>query len=273
MNDETTIAAGVLVLALLAGGLTVWAAVVRRLVYRQPVIPQVGQSPLHWPRSAIIITFLWVGVLTVTRIREEIARLSGEAQPPDFGIGNIQSMAFVNLLLVAVLLFVLSEFGKRPLGDFGLHLKRWRADAGYGAAGYLAALPGVMSVLLITQDLRSEDSTHPYISTLLKEPSAAFIFWIAFTVVVTAPLAEELVFRVIVQGALRSKLSAGWSIVLSSLLFAGVHGFPDSLALVPLALVLGYVYERRRSYLAVVLLHALFNTQTLVVLLLQLWAE
>jgi len=31
------------------------------------------------------------------------------------------------------------------------------------------------------------------------------------------------------------------------------------LPLVPLALILGYVYYRRHSYLSVVLLHALFN--------------
>jgi membrane protease YdiL (CAAX protease family) len=42
------------------------------------------------------------------------------------------------------------------------------------------------------------------------------------------------------------------------------------LPLLPLALVLGYVYDRRHSYLAVVVLHALFNLTMLAAQLLTL---
>ena len=49
------------------------------------------------------------------------------------------------------------------------------------------------------------------------------------------------------------------SIAISSVAFVMVHGFPDMLALLPLAVVFGYVYERTHSYLAVVAMHATFN--------------
>ena len=49
------------------------------------------------------------------------------------------------------------------------------------------------------------------------------------------------------------------AIPVAAVVFAAVHGFPDSLAIVPLALVLGDAYQRRRSYWEVVAAHALFN--------------
>ena len=87
---------------------------------------------------------------------------------------------------------------------------------------------------------------------LRDDGSPETIAWITIAVVILAPVSEELIFRVILQGALRSKLSASVSIAISSVTFVLVHGFPDMLALLPLAVVFGYVYERTHSYLAVV---------------------
>jgi len=49
-----------------------------------------------------------------------------------------------------------------------------------------------------------------------------------------------------------------------SLIFAAVHRLPDAIPLLPLALVLGYVYQQRRCFLSVVLLHMLFNAANLI---------
>jgi membrane protease YdiL (CAAX protease family) len=47
-------------------------------------------------------------------------------------------------------------------------------------------------------------------------------------------------------------------------IFAAVHRLPDAIPLLPLALVLGYVYQQRRSFLSIVLLHMLFNAANLI---------
>jgi membrane protease YdiL (CAAX protease family) len=47
------------------------------------------------------------------------------------------------------------------------------------------------------------------------------------------------------------------------MIFSVVHGVPDCFPLFPLALILGFVYHRTRSFLAVVVLHALFNATNL----------
>ncbi len=53
--------------------------------------------------------------------------------------------------------------------------------------------------------------------------------------------------------------STAFAIGISSVLFAFAHGFPDSVALLPLAAAIGWTYHRRRSYRTVVLIHVLFN--------------
>ena len=53
--------------------------------------------------------------------------------------------------------------------------------------------------------------------------------------------------------------SSTLAIGISSIAFAMVHGPLDGAALMPLALLLGILYDRRHSYLAVVVAHAFFN--------------
>ncbi len=59
----------------------------------------------------------------------------------------------------------------------------------------------------------------------------------------------------------RSKTATGAAIVLSSMIFAGLHAdqWPAPIALFLLALGLGYVYERTGSLLAPICMHAVFN--------------
>jgi membrane protease YdiL (CAAX protease family) len=80
-----------------------------------------------------------------------------------------------------------------------------------------------------------------------------------------APLVEELLYRVTILGGMMQQgwLVPGW--IVSSLLFGFAHGFPDSIALLPLAFAIGYVYLRRRSYRTVMLVHLLFNGFNMVI--------
>ena len=82
------------------------------------------------------------------------------------------------------------------------------------------------------------------------------IFLIA---VVFAPIVEELQFRVVILGGIAQRGRPVLALVLSSLLFAFAHGYPDCFALIPLAVILGYCYLRRRSYITVMIVHFLFN--------------
>lgn len=255
-------------LAILAGGLAVWGLAAWRIWHRQPVLEQAPRQEASWWFVPLVAVGLFVGFQLVNRVLSEWKLLEGDRSESAWSIDAVRNASVVNLLLVGVLLFLVSEGGRRKLSDFGVHWKRPADDAAVGGLGFLASFPPVLIVFLLTSPLQSEERTHPLVRMALENPTFEAYFWIAVAVLIAAPLAEELVFRVILQGWLRTKLPAYAAIGISSILFAAVHGFPDALALLPLALILGYVFEKRQSWLAVAVLHMLFNARTLAAILL-----
>jgi membrane protease YdiL (CAAX protease family) len=141
----------------------------------------------------------------------------------------------------------------------------WREEAAlvftHAMRGFQLAIGPVFLILIVSQflGLRTEETQHEFLQLLVHEGSAGAWFWVAVTAVLAAPLAEELLYRTALQGWLEPRLTPIPAILVSSVVFALAHNFPDSIALIPLALVLGYVYYRRQSYWTVVVIHALFN--------------
>jgi CAAX protease family protein len=254
-------------IALSAAGLAVWGVIALRALRGGTVLaPQPDEHP-RWNAGVVILAAgLWAFQLGMRLYAEW--RLLTDAAPKPPTVQVVQIGLFQTALLAGLLLFFLSHYGQHAMAPFGIRGDRWRGDVAAGGLGFLAAMPPVFAAILLTLPLRSDARTHGLLQLLQKSPTVEAYAWVGLSVIVAAPLYEELLFRVILQGALRSKLSAATAIGLSSVAFAFSHGFPDSLALLPLAVVLGFVFERRRSWLAVVVLHALFNAAMLVTTLL-----
>src|SRR5690606_33733527 len=121
-----------------------------------------------------------------------------------------------------------------------------------------AAWLPVFAALLMTMPLRTADRRHSVFQLLDADASLAIYAWAVLAAVVVAPLFEELVFRVILQTWLERFIGRA-ALPVAAVLFAAVHRFPDSIAIVPLALVLGAAYLSRRSYVEIVVAHATFN--------------
>lgn len=84
--------------------------------------------------------------------------------------------------------------------------------------------------------------------------------------VIIAPIGEELFFRGFVFGGLRSQLRFWPAAIASSTLFAMVHLMP--LSFVPLfavGLVAAWLYERQRSLIGPLVVHAAFNGSVLTI--------
>ena len=146
----------------------------------------------------------------------------------------------------------------------------------YAAEVFLAAyVPTAMLrvlVVALTAGLTGEvPDQHPFLEMMESDVGIAVLGLIALTAVVLAPIVEELQFRVVILGGI-AQLGRPWlALVVSSVLFAFAHGFPDSLALLPLAFALGYAYLRRRSYITVMLVHFLFNAFNMVLAFLSMF--
>ena len=77
--------------------------------------------------------------------------------------------------------------------------------------------------------------------------------------VIAAPLAEEFIFRGLVFGGLRRSMELAPSMLLSAALFAVVHPPGSMLPVFVLGLGTAFVFERTRSLMAPVLMHAVYN--------------
>ena len=250
---------GILLFTLL--GMTsvgLWWQAALRLRSRQALIPYRERSKTGWNPFAFLVAMLWISYLAVGLF---VPKPNAEMPAPD--IRTVQAAAISSAMVFAVVMAVLSHTKQYDLTDFGISLRPIRDQLAYGTLGFLTSVFPVVLMLLATHPLRTDQTQHSFFKVLGETPTFSTVAWIAVTVIVLAPAAEELIFRVAIQGSLVRWMSPNRAILVVALLFSSVHGWPDMLALFPLALILGYVYHQRHSFLAVVVLHALFNAMNL----------
>lgn len=164
------------------------------------------------------------------------------------------------LLVAGFLIFRNFDFPK----TFGLATRGWNI---FVVAGWLVMLlPFVYLVQSLSYALAGPDQSPQAIVDFLLQNSTwqarTAVFGVA---VIAAPVTEELVFRGCLYGILRKFHGRLTAIVVSSVLFALIHGHIPSLpGLLVLAAGLALVYERCGSLWAPVSLHAAFNALTIV---------
>ena len=214
----------------------------------------------------------WALGLALLWLLDHVLAVAGnwitDAQPRPFDPRSVlDAMQFGSLvrgIALAIVWLVVTE-GRlttaRALGaiggDIGSQVRR-------GVATVTLAWFPVFLALLATYPLRSTDRQHPVLRLLQEQPSFEAYGWAVLSAVILAPLFEELVFRVILQSWLASRVGAGNALLAASVVFAAVHGFPDSLPLFPLAIVLGAAWQLTQRYWVIVTAHAAFNGVMLV---------
>ena len=91
------------------------------------------------------------------------------------------------------------------------------------------------------------------------------------TASIAAPIVEELLFRGVLYGWLRTRWSAVGGVILSAALFSSAHAIPLILASIfVVGLTLAIVYEKTKSTIATMTLHSLFNTIGVIAVFIQL---
>jgi CAAX protease family protein len=283
MENAATIM--ILVLCLSSAGCWAWLA----MRGRSGAVPR-DERPRERPPIellAVALAVLWIAQSLYQRYseaepqpnrvtQEDAAVIEDEAAPatkdsfdPQQVLKRLREQCLLQMLLFGVMLLALSRAGLRPLSEFGF---RWSVFGRQFASGVFATtlswLP-VLGVVLLTRELRTVERQHSVLRMLDEAPGLETWFWAIFAAVVLAPAVEELLYRVVLQSWLFSWLGAPVAISITALAFSAVHAFPDSLALIPLALILGCTWHWRFSYVTIVTAHACFNGMMLVVEALQ----
>lgn len=84
--------------------------------------------------------------------------------------------------------------------------------------------------------------------------------WTVLTTVVLAPILEEVFFRGQILGSIKHKYGSFWALLVSSLLFALIHGNPPQMVnAFFMGLILGYICLKTGSLLSVIVIHAFNN--------------
>lgn len=151
--------------------------------------------------------------------------------------------------------------------------ERWDfiAELKFAGLAFLMALVPTIATRLVVVSLMPEPKSHPFIEMMEGGGLAIQVLvFLMLLATISAPIVEELLYRVVVLGGLLNRRSKWVSIGVSAVLFSFAHGFPDCISLLPLAVILGYTYVQRRSYRTVMLVHFIFNAFNMCLVLLQL---
>jgi membrane protease YdiL (CAAX protease family) len=254
---------------LLGVGLLLFVLAQRLLQGKRSLLATNGDVPWETPWDweivwqVLILGFFFIGQLLLPVLFEILG-----FNPVSFSVRMQAFYVLISYLLMAfggllVLYFSIKPF--LPLPDDWFRFKLRSNWIAWGLGGYLVALPLVIVVSLINQQLwKGQGGSNPILPLALegRDSVALLIFFI--TACVAAPVFEEIIFRGFLLPSLTRYVPVWGAILASSLLFAIAHlSLSEVLPLATLGMVLGVVYTRSRNLLASMLLHGLWNAGTL----------
>jgi len=180
----------------------------------------------------------------------------------DMGALGASLLLYLAVIPLILGLLVFRNFNLRE--TFGLDVRGWNGRT--IAAWLLMFLPLVYLVQSLAYMFADPNQSPQAIVDFLLENNTwqarTAVFGIA---VIAAPLTEELIFRGCLYGIVRQSYGRMAALLVSSALFALIHGHMPSLpGLAVFAAGLALVYERCGSLWAPILMHAGFNSLTIV---------
>jgi len=204
----------------------------------------------------------WLGGQALLLVAAERGLLPGPAGGPGTSDGALLAGVLVQVLWLPLLGLVAHRtFRRGALRGLGLRRRAIGPDTVRGLLWLLAALPLVYGALLVSVELLAwpETPEHPMLRLVVRL-SPAWQAVVAFSVVVLAPLTEEVFFRGLLQTSLRGPLGSPWrAIAAAAAVFAIFHPPHHMPALFVLGAAMGWAYERTGRLIAPLTMHAAFN--------------
>jgi membrane protease YdiL (CAAX protease family) len=207
MSNETpplVAAAGYLVLLGMATVITVgpavWYWALRRWWQGQPVLEHEPRALANWGFIDGVILFVLEVVFTGTfaAVAFGVYGLNLKADPTTDTAAYLRLVFLATLARMAACAITWMVIVLRTGCAWRSSLTQMGRDAKLGAAAFCAlAIPTYLLHILLTQFWKS---AHPLIESLRDQPEPQFLAIVFFIAVVSAPLTEEFIFRVLFQG-------------------------------------------------------------------------
>lgn len=259
-----------LILVLLAGSVLLCAAVYlfgrRRALSAEPMYAT-SAFPTAWDTLGTgFFIILFVGSLASTLpMTETAANLKGAAPPQSVTTMAIelliQALVYVPM---AIRFFLLPKRERQPLG-----FPR-AARMVMGAVGLIllfSAVLGTMRVDKLIMDLTGCPEQQDVVQCMMDGNAAQKVI-LAIAAVIMAPIGEEICFRGFIYNILRQRAGVWAAAIATGVLFGAVHAsLVQFLPLVFFGIVQCIIYEKSKTLLVPMAVHAVFNSLSVAVIL------
>jgi hypothetical protein len=264
----------VLLVTINLAGLFLWLRYFMSGKWRVPTVEKViPRAPWNLLDGLFVFMFFYWAIMALAFCLEPLVEM-GEG----WGLTHARMAPFLYGVQIVTGLFLIQLFFFRrgllqTLWAMGLMQKgSVRSDSiRWGIGGYVATMPLVLAALYLSTRIFQNKavSENPMIPLIMNESASVLETFLLFvTVSFLAPVFEEIFFRGFLYNSFRARLGMPAGLFLSSLFFALVHfDFSVFFGLFSIGLMLGFVYHRTQSLLAPMILHSLWNTTTLIVVL------
>ncbi|MCE9604096.1 MAG: CPBP family intramembrane metalloprotease [Planctomycetia bacterium] len=297
-----------------------WAFVIRRLRSRCEILDYEPRRSVPWGGAWVLwAAAVYIGLaaaagqlassayLSDLSDAERVAALSDNGatlrSSSGFFLKMIQAHSAANLFTVFFVTLALVRFRNAGPDDLGISMRNFPRRLKQGFLTFFVVAPPTLLLQAAIVEGLGIKYNHPLVDAVKGDGNGSIVFWCSFAAVVVAPLVEEFLFRVVLQGWLE-RLSAQVArqaefaddevvelapvpspvavvgspakasfmpIFVSSLIFAAVHleQWPAPIPLFFFALALGYLYRQTHSIWPCVVVHFMLNALSMIMLLLE----
>ena len=255
--------------ALMLASLVVWLAIARRLIEQIPTVEYVPRLRVPWNIvDVLLLVFAWP-VLELAALRLSVS--GEELLNGAFSSAALAAVTAAHFLWVVLAVAFLKTRYRLHAAELGFDTSRIGQDIRWGALAFLAAAPLVYGIQIVVSQFWPP-LEHPLAKLIVEQPSAGLVALATLSAIVVAPVSEEFLFRVVLQGWLERSMRR-WRrlgrlgsravrflpIVVSAAMFAAMHRGSDRVALFVLALFLGFLYRQTHRIFPALVLHACVN--------------
>lgn len=294
---------------LLLGCGAAWWTLLRRREKGESLIPFEPRRLVPWDASILgpaVLLFIFVRAAAMEWAghfvhSDDVLRAAMEQSPdpqswwslPGYAATMFQAAAGSQVVTALATVLLLVVYYRADRDDLGFSWQRLGGDVRLGIVGFFAAAVPAVFIQALMQTLVAK-SQHPIVLAFGPGVETATIVWAAIAAVVVAPIAEEFLFRGVLQGwlervwALRTTAAVPEAesiatepvveaapsfapIGISAAIFALMHltSGVDVVPLFFLALGLGYLYRQTHRLWPSIVVHMLLNAASLTLLYLE----
>jgi membrane protease YdiL (CAAX protease family) len=201
---------------LFLASIATWIGLASRWRRGRAILEYEPRSPVPWGVPIALLSALFVAASFYISVTEGPAQ-EAELNPSEVFQHLLGFIFFQTVLTGGVLFFVAVLYRARP-HDYGLpsSAKELMRDVRIGIVAWLASIApvqGLQILLLYLFGLQEEPSNHPLVKMVTSgEPNVSLLVLATAAAVVVAPLSEEILFRLLLQGWLEKweDMRLGW---------------------------------------------------------------